>query len=141
MLKSFSSGLILINTQLSSFSNAFCFSISLLIFLLVCLIHQLQLQAYIYENKDQSCSLMHYLEFVYFLLQTYLLLNFFIVCSLVLITSCNLNPKFFLRLHDLSVLQSVIIVNDKSLCKNLLFDCFIGLSTTSYLRFLYILLY
>ena len=45
-----------------------------------------------------------------------------------------------MRLHDLSVLQSIIIFNAKSLSKNLLFDCFIGLSTNSYLRFLYILL-
>ena len=36
MLKYFSSGLILINTQLSSFSNVFCLSISLLIFLSAC---------------------------------------------------------------------------------------------------------
>ena len=56
-------------------------------------------------------------------------------------TLYNLNPNFFLRLHDLSVLQSMIIFNAKSICKNLLSDCFIGLFTNSYLHFLYILLY
>ena len=74
MLKSFSSGLILINTQLSSFSNAFCLSVSSLIFLSDVQIHQFQLKIYIHENKDQPCSLKHYIEFVYFLLQTHLLL-------------------------------------------------------------------
>ena len=36
MLKSGSLGLILINTQLSSLSNAYCFSMSLLTFLSAC---------------------------------------------------------------------------------------------------------
>ena len=71
----------------------------------------------------------------------YFFIEFIAVCSLVLITSCSLNLKFFLKLHDLSVLQSIIIFNAKLICKNLLFDCFIDLFTNSYLRFLYILSY
>ena len=69
------------------------------------------------------------------------LLNFNTVCSLVLMTSCKLHPKFLLRLHDSSVLQSIIIFNAKSIRRNFLFGCFIGLSTNSYLCFSYILLY
>ena len=53
-------------------------------------------------------------------------------CSLVLITSCKLNPKFILRLHDLFVLQPIITFNAKSLRKNLLFGCLFGWSTNSY---------
>ena len=68
-------------------------------------------------------------------------IEFITVCSLVLITSCNVNPRFLLRLHDSSVLQSIIIFNAKSLPINLLYDCFISSSTNSYLCFLYILLY
>ena len=63
------------------------------------------------------------------------LLNFNTVCSLVLIASCKLHPKFLLRLHGSSVLQSIIIFNAKSIRKNFLFGCFIGLSTNSYLCF------
>ena len=68
-------------------------------------------------------------------------IEFIIVCSLVLITSYNLNPIFLKKLHDLSVLQSTIVFNAKLICKNFLFDYFIGLFTNSYLLFLYILLY
>ena len=64
-------------------------------------------------------------------------IEFNTACSLVLVTSCNLNPRFLLRLHDLSVLQSFIIFNAKSLRINLLFDCFIGPYINSYLCFLY----
>ena len=64
-------------------------------------------------------------------------IEFITVYSLVLITSCNLNPRFLLRLHDLSVLQSIIIFNAKSLRINFLYDCFFGSSINSYLRFLY----
>ena len=70
MLKFFSSGLILINKQSSSFSSAFCLSVSLLRFLLACpnsLIHQLQV--YVYESKDQPFSLKYCIEFAYLLLQ------------------------------------------------------------------------
>ena len=56
MLKSFSSESILINIQLSSFSNAFCLSISLLIFLLVCPNSSTSIASLYscHENKDQS---------------------------------------------------------------------------------------
>ena len=64
-------------------------------------------------------------------------IEFINVCSLVLITSWNLNPRFLLRLHDSSVLQSIIIFNAKSLRINLLFGCFIGSSVNSYLCFLH----
>ena len=64
-------------------------------------------------------------------------INFNTVCSLALITSCNLNSRFLLRLHHPSILQSIITFNAKSLRKNLLFGCFFGLSTNSYLCFLY----
>ena len=74
MLKFSSSGLILINTQLSSFSSVFCLSISLLRFLSAFLIHQLQLQVCVYENKDQLYRLKHCIEFAYLLLQIHLLL-------------------------------------------------------------------
>ena len=57
MLKSFSSGLILINTQLSSLSNAFVSLFHSQNFCHYDPIHQLQLQVYIHENKGQSCSL------------------------------------------------------------------------------------
>ena len=63
--------------------------------------------------------------------------DFNTVCSLVLITSCTLNPIFLLRLHDSSILQSIITFNTKSIGKNLLFGCFFGLSTNLYLCFLY----
>ena len=51
MLKSFSSGLILINTQLSSLSNFFVFQFHYYYFYQYVLIHQLQLQVYIYKDK------------------------------------------------------------------------------------------
>ena len=51
------------------------------------------------------------------------------------------NPGFLLRLHDSSVLQSIIIFNAKSLRINLLFDCFVESSMNSYQRFLYFSLY
>ena len=63
-------------------------------------------------------------------------IEFITVCSLVLITSCIPNPRFLLRLHDSSVLQSMINFNAKSLRKNLLFGCFFGLSANSCLCFL-----
>ena len=68
-------------------------------------------------------------------------IEFITVCSLVLITSCNVNPRFLLRLHDSSVLQFIIIFNAKSLRINVLCDCFIDSSTNSHLCFLCILLY
>ena len=64
-------------------------------------------------------------------------IEFITVCSLVLMTSCNLNPRFLWRLHDSFVLQSIITYNAKLLRKNLLLGCFICLSTNSYLCFLY----
>ena len=83
--------------------------------------------------------------FVYFFKNTILSLDIFlsnlsfiefiIVCSLVLITSYILNPRFFLRLHDLSAPQSIIIFIAKSICKNVLFGCFTGLSINSCLLF------
>ena len=72
-------------------------------------------------------SIKHCIEFAYLLLQMHLLLNFLLFVyflSLLLITSCNLSPKFLLILHDSSVLQSIITFNAKSLRKNLLFGCF-----------------
>ena len=71
----------------------------------------------------------------------HLLFNLLLFFFLVLITSHNVNSRFFLRLHDSSVLQFVIIFNAKSLRKNLLCGCFIDPSTNSHLRFLYILSY
>ena len=65
------------------------------------------------------------------------IIDFNTVCYLVLITSCDLNPRFLFRLHDSSVLQSITTFNAKSLCKNLLFGCFFSLSSNSYLCFLY----
>ena len=58
-------------------------------------IHQLQLQAYIHENKDHSYSLKHYIEFCIFSPSNVSIIEFIIVCSLVLIISYNLNPNFF----------------------------------------------
>ena len=75
MLKSIVSGLILINAQLSSLSNACCLCISNQYFYHYDLIHQLQLQVCIYENKDQSCSLKQCIVFAYSLLQMHLLFN------------------------------------------------------------------
>ena len=98
------------------------------------LIHQLQLQVYIYENKDQSktvyCVCISSPSNASFI-------EFITVCSLVLITSCNVNPSFLLKLHDFFVLQFIIIFNAKSLRINLLYGCFIGSSINSYLHFLY----
>ena len=51
--------------------------------------------------------------------------EFLTVCSLVLTTSCNLSPRFLLRLYDTSVLQSIITFNAKSLRKNLLLVAFL----------------
>ena len=63
--------------------------------------------------------------------------DFNTVCSLVLITSCNLYPRFLLSLHDSSVLRSIIAFSAKSLHKSLLLGRFFSLSTNSYMCFLY----
>ena len=49
------------------------------------------------------------------------------VCSLVLITSCILNPNVLKKLHDSSILQSIITFNAKSTLINLLCGCFFDL--------------
>ena len=69
MLNFFSSGLILINTQSSSFSSAFCLSISLLRFLSACPNSSASI-----ASKDQSYNIKHCIEFAYLLLQMTLLL-------------------------------------------------------------------
>ena len=51
-------------------------------------------------------------------------IEFMTVCYLVLITSYNLNPNFFLNSQDSDVLQSIIIFTSKSSRKNFLFNCF-----------------
>ena len=81
MLKFFSSGIILVKTQSSYFSSAFsCQHV---------LIHQLQSQVCVYESKDQFCRMKDSIEFAYILLWMHT------VCSLVLITTCNLNLDCF----------------------------------------------
>ena len=73
MLEFFPSGLVLIYTQSSSFSSAFCLSISLLRFLPACPNSSTSI-ASLCLCKDQSCRLKSYIEFAYLLLQMHLLL-------------------------------------------------------------------
>ena len=62
------------------------------------------------------------LEFPYFLRQMYFFINANIVCSLVLNTSCRVNPIFLLNLHDSVVSQSIITVTASWSCKKFLQD-------------------
>ena len=104
------------------------------------LFHQLQSQVYIYENKDQSYSPNSVLWLHIFSFEC-IFIGFITVYSFVLITSCNANPKFLLRLHDSSVLQSIFIFNANLLRINLLFDWLIESSINSHLWLLYSSLY
>ena len=116
----------------SSFSVSFCLCISWLTFYHYDLIHQLLLQTCNHENKDQVCSLEHYWVCILSPSNAYFI-DFNTACLLVLITSCRLNPILFFKLHNSSVLRSIITFNAQSLRQNLLLGSSFGWSINPYL--------
>ena len=92
ILKFSLSGLIPIDLNPSSFSNAFCISISQLICLSWDLLDQSPLQVYNHENKYQFHILKLCNEFVYSLSNAFFIESS-IAFSVTFIMSCSLKPK------------------------------------------------
>ena len=99
--------------------------------------HQFLLHSYSHESINQSCNLKHYIVFVCFFLQINLLSFVSTDSSFVKMTSYCLNPNLILKVCANFVPQSIITLVINFLPQKSSVRLFLGLSTSSYLYFLW----